>query len=47
MVAWGEHESGRFPRMDTRRYLRSGGKELVVERIVQGVFSQMIYARCS
>lgn len=50
MVAWGEHKSGRFPRMDTRRFLRSGLKgephgELVVERCVQGVDSRMIYAR--
>jgi hypothetical protein len=52
MVAWGEHKSGRFPRMDTRRYLRDGldGKhhsELVVERTVEGVFSRMIYVRRS
>jgi len=50
MVAWGEHKSGRFPRMDTRRYLRDGLDgarygELVVERTVDGVFSRMIYTR--
>jgi len=50
MVAWGEHKSGRFPRMDTRRYLRNGDdgrrfSELVVERTVEGVFSRMVYAR--
>ena len=57
MVAWGEHDSGRFPRMDTRRYLRrrddggNGGSqphgELVVERTVEGVFSRMVYRRVS
>jgi len=53
MAAWGEHKSGRFPRMDTKRYLRDGevdGRrhgELVVERTVEGVFSRMIYVRRS
>jgi len=50
MVAWGEHKSDRFPRMDTRRYLRDGldgtpHGELIVERTVAGVFSRMIYKR--
>jgi len=50
MVAWGEHRSGTWPRLDTRRYLQYGrdGKrhsELVVERTVNGISSRMIYAR--
>ena len=52
MVAWGEHKSGHFPRMDTRRYLHDGADgshhgELVVERTVEGVFSRMVYVRRS
>jgi len=47
MVAWGEHESGRYPRMHTRRYLSGARRdELVIERVVAGVASKMIYARC-
>ena len=50
MVAWGEHKSGRFPRMATRRYLRDGPhgahhSELVVERTVESAVSRVIYTR--
>lgn len=50
MVAWGKHESGRFPLMNTRRFLRAsewGGahSELVVDREVCGVESRVVYAR--
>ena len=51
MVAWGKHTSGKFPVMDTRRYLRTSEKkgeqfgELVVVREVQGVKCTVIYSR--
>ena len=50
MVAWGKHTSGRFPVMDTRRFLRHGPRgepfgELVVDRTVEGHSCRMIYSR--
>ena len=51
MVAWGKHTSGKFPVMDTRRYLPTSEKkgeqfgELVVVREVQGVKCTVIYSR--
>ena len=49
MCALGVHTSGAFPIMRSRRYLQagSGGKfgELVVERVVEGLTSKVIYTR--